>query len=244
MKAKNCINICLSWILLKISNCLALMKCNVLCIYTNSILFSQNRTQTNTKEHCGLLHWLCSEKQSLGRNEAWEDSLGDKPEKDKGQGTEDRWDGTQVMVEVRCPWKERGKEEGLGGKMLKLNIALKQVLVSLMGCARVKTCPHWARIASSPLCSFIGWQQLGGMAWLWPRCRDRYWGAAAGDYLVPPSSFFLEGWAELSRVMLPQSRRTLSFQLIIKFQSWHLKYSCIQMLPLAIGDYYKHTEVM
>lgn len=167
MKAKNCINICLSWILLKISNCLALMKCNVLCIYTNSILFSQNRTQTNTKEHCGLLHWLCSEKQSLGRNEAWEDSLGDKPEKDKGQGSEDRWDGTQVMVEVRCPWKERGKEEGLGGKMLKLNIALKQVLVSLMGCARVKTCPHWAKspaphsarsLAGS---SWEGWHDFG-----------------------------------------------------------------------------------
>lgn len=31
-----------------------------------------------------------------------DDSLGDKPVKDKRQGSRDRWEGTQIVVEVRC----------------------------------------------------------------------------------------------------------------------------------------------
>lgn len=32
-----------------------------------------------------------------------EDSLGDKPVKDKGEGSRDGDEGTQIVVEVRCP---------------------------------------------------------------------------------------------------------------------------------------------
>lgn len=46
-----------------------------------------------------------------------EDSLADKPVKDKGQGSRDRWEGTLMEVEGPRQCKERGKG-------LKVNTAL------------------------------------------------------------------------------------------------------------------------